>query len=130
VALRTGERFTATVGAIAVVVSRVVFSRVGAGDVGIVLAALVLSGIGMGMAMPSLTAIVANAVDEADFGIAGAANQLLAQVGVVAGVQVMQTVQAARTFSDAYLLGGLVATIGVLCAVFVRSTDRSLTITR
>jgi EmrB/QacA subfamily drug resistance transporter len=124
VALRTGERVTATVGAAAVVVSMVVFSRVGAGDAGIVLVALVLSGIGMGMALPSLTAVVANAVDAADFGVAGAANQLLAQVGVVAGVQLMQTVQVARSFADAYLLGGLVAVIGVLGAACVRSTDR------
>jgi EmrB/QacA subfamily drug resistance transporter len=126
VALRTGERVTATVGAVAIVVSMVVFSRVGAGDVGTVLAGLVLSGVGMGLAMPSLTAVVANAVDEADFGVAGAANQLLSQVGVVAGVQLMQTVQVARAFADAYLLGGAVAVVGVLCAVAVRSTDRRL----
>nr|MDQ3757293.1 MFS transporter [Actinomycetota bacterium] len=125
VALRTGERFTATMGTAAVVVSMLVFSRVGAGDVATVLVALVLSGVGMGMALPSLTAVVANAVEDADFGVAGAANQLLAQVGVVSGVQLMQTVQVARTFAHAYLLGGLIATVGVLCAACVRSTDRS-----
>jgi MFS family permease len=125
VAVRVGERFTAVGGTLAVAVSMAVFALVGHGDVGLVVVALTLSGIGLGMATPSLVSSVANSVDEADFGVAGASSQLLTQVGVVAGIQLMQTVQEAwDSFAAAYLLGGAVALVGVTCAAFVRSARR------
>jgi hypothetical protein len=56
------------------------------------------------------------------------------QVGVVIGIQVMQTVQAARStsvgaleaYGEAYLVGGAVAAVGLLLAFFVRSTPREV----
>ena len=76
---------------------------------------------------------MANAVEESNLGIAGAAQQLIIQVGVVAGIQIGQTVQASRlhavglvhSFGQAYLLAGGVALVGVGFAAFVRSAPRS-----
>ncbi|HZQ27501.1 MAG TPA: MFS transporter [Acidimicrobiales bacterium] len=132
-AVRTGERAAAVVGTLAVAASMLVFAGVGlhSSDVHIV-TALVLSGIGLGISSPSVASSVGNAVDEADLGIASAAQQLLTQVGVVAGIQLMETVQAARqstdglvgSFHDAFLLGGGVCLLGVVCASLVRSAER------
>ena len=125
VAVRVGERSTAVGGTAAVAVSMLLFSWVGRGDMALVVAALVLSGIGLGVATPSLASSVANSVEHADLGVASAAQQLLTQVGVVAGIQLMQTVQVSRgSFSDAYLLGGVAALVAVACAAFVQSARR------
>lgn len=124
-AVRVGERRTAVGGTAAVAASMVLFAVVGRGDVGLVLAALVLSGIGLGVATPSLVSSVANSVDQADLGVAGASSQLLTQVGMVSGIQLMQTVQESQqSFAAAYLLGGVVALVAVGCAAFVRSARR------
>ena len=69
-----------------------------------------------------MAATIANVVDEADFGVAGATQQLAAQVGVVAGIQIMQTVQESRaaadgligSYGDAYLVGAGVAAVGAV----------------
>jgi EmrB/QacA subfamily drug resistance transporter len=132
-AVKTGERAAAVVGTAAVAASMLVFAGIGlhSSDVHVI-AALVLSGIGLGISSPSVASSIGNAVDDADLGIASAAQQLLTQVGVVAGIQIMQTVQASReradglagSFHDAFLLGAVVAAIGVACAALVRSAPR------
>lgn len=79
-----------------------------------------------------VAASVGNAVEEKDLGIASAAQQVMTQVGVVAGIQLMVTIQASRqadrgligSFHDAYLLGAGVAFLGVVCACFLRSYQR------
>ena len=96
---------------------------------------LVLSGIGLGVSSPSIGASVANAVPQDSLGTASATQQLMTQMATIAGIQVMQTVQASRakvpgvsplaSFHDAYLVGAAVATTGVVCALFLRSTDRA-----
>ena len=69
-------------------------ATLGAGSTDVmIMGALALAGVGMGIASPSLASSVTNAVDEADFGIAGAAQQMMMQVGIVFGIQIMQTVQ-------------------------------------
>lgn len=132
VAVRLGERSAAVTGALALMASMVLFSTVDSGEVRTVVIALVLSGMALGIASPSLASSVANTVADEDLGIAGAAQQLLTQVGVVAGIQLMQSVQAARldavgledSYADAFLVGTAAATVAVVCAVFVRSADR------
>jgi EmrB/QacA subfamily drug resistance transporter len=133
VALRVGERVAGVFGAASVAVSMVALAqlRPGVSDL-VVVGALALSGLGLGASSPSMAATIANAVDEADLGIAGAAQQLITQVGVVAGIQLMQTVQAARagavglidSYQEAYLLGGAVAALGIVSASFVQRTAR------
>jgi MFS family permease len=132
-AVKVGERLSAVTGTLFVVASMLTFATVtrSTGDA-LIIGALALSGLGMGLAQPSVSSSVANAVDEDSLGIASAAQQLMSQVGVVAGIQVMSTVQAARVHHDgvagsfhaAYLLGAAVALLGAACAVFLRSADR------
>lgn len=132
VAVRLGERPAAVTGTLALVASMVLFSTVDSGEVATVVLGLVFSGMALGIASPSLASSVANTVADEDLGIAGAAQQLLTQVGVVAGIQLMQTVQASRlgtvglegSYSAAFLVGTAAAAVAVLCAAFVRSTDR------
>jgi hypothetical protein len=81
-----------------------------------------------------MVATVANTVEEISLGAAGAANQLITTIGVVAGIQVAETVQASGggrltatlvgSFHDAFLVLGGISLIGVVCAVFVRSSER------
>src|SRR3546814_19033100 len=80
-----------------------------------------------------MAATIANAVDERDLGIAGAFQQMVQQLGVVIGIQVMQTVSVVRepavgevgAYGEAYLVGGGVALLGVVTAAFVRSSRRA-----
>jgi EmrB/QacA subfamily drug resistance transporter len=131
--VRIGERTAAIVGTAAVSVSMLVFAGVtqSSGNA-LVLLALGLSGVGLGIASPAIAASVANAVDHDDLGIASAAQQLTTQVGVVAGIQVLETVQTARrhssglvgSFHEAYLLGAAVAAVGVVASLFLRRAPR------
>lgn len=131
-AARTGERFAAIGGALAVFVSMLGLSTLGHGSSDlVVVGSLALSGVGLGMSAPSLVAAIANAVDDRDLGVVGATQQMMTQFGVVVGIQVMQTTQAARAsavgeeaaFRDAYLVGAAAAAVGLLFAFWVRSSD-------
>jgi EmrB/QacA subfamily drug resistance transporter len=132
-AVRWGERLSAVVGTAAVVASMVLFATLDAasGD-WLIVVALALSGVGLGVSSPSVAASIGNAVDDDNLGIASAASQIMTQIGVVAGIQLMVTVQASRSdasglvgsFADAYLVGAAVALLGVACAAFVRSAER------
>ena len=130
-AVKTGERFAAVGGAVAVFVSMLGLASLGADSSdSVVIGSLALSGIGLGMSAPALVASIANTVDEADLGVVGAVQQMMTQFGVVVGIQVMQATQAAResavgeeaAFRDAYLVGAVAAFIGLVFALFVRST--------
>jgi EmrB/QacA subfamily drug resistance transporter len=130
VARRFGERRSAMFGAAGLVASMVILASLGGSSSDLlVVFALGLSGIGMGISVPAMNATVANAVDAEDLGVASAASQLMSQIGTVAGIQIMQTVQVAREGADgltgsyhvAYLVGAVVAGIGIVAAGFVRS---------
>jgi len=132
-AVRTGERTAAVSGTAVVVLSMLLFAslRQGSGDV-LIIGALGLSGLGMGICTPSLSASVANAVEIERMGAASAALQLASQVGQVAGIQIMETVQVAGehsrglvgSFSSAYLVAGGVAALGVVASTFVHRAVR------
>jgi EmrB/QacA subfamily drug resistance transporter len=129
-AARVGERRAAVTGTILVAVSMGFFAFAASGDVLVlVFVALVLSGIGLGGSAPSLITVVANTVDAEDLGVANAAQQMVAMIGTVAGIQVLSTIQGgsddAGPFTAAYLVGGAVAVIGVIAAGFVHSTTRA-----
>ena len=97
-----------------------------------------LSGIGLGVASPSLSATVSNQFALEDLGTAAASQQLMNQLGTVAGIQVMETVREAAiagksgpaavlsSFHLAYLVGGGVAVLAVVAAIMCRSTDRGV----
>ncbi|MET0903238.1 MAG: MFS transporter [Acidimicrobiales bacterium] len=134
VAIRVGERASAVAGALFVVASMVALSTVAPGSTDLVIiGALALSGVGLGCSSPALTASMANAVEERDLGVAGAFQQMMTQLGVVLGIQLMQTVTVVRqdvvgeveAYGEAYMLAALVAAAGVVCALFVQSTRRA-----
>ena len=133
IAIRVGERVTGVFGASAVALSMVVLAQVDLSSSDwLVIAGLAMSGMGLGASSPSMAATIANAVEESDLGIAGAAQQMMTQIGVVAGIQLMQTVQASgeRTvglvgsYHRAYLLGAVVCCFGIVAATFVQRSPR------
>lgn len=129
VTVRVGERRAAVTGMTAVAASMVVFALLDTrSPVFILIVALALSGLGLGIASPAIAASVANSVDESRLGVASAAQQLMTQVGIVAGIQLMQTIKAstaasgvAGSFANAYWTGAGVALLGAVAATFVRS---------
>ncbi len=93
---------------------------------------LILSGIGMGAAAPSMIASIANAVDAEDLGVVSAAAQTMSQIGVVAGMQILLTVQVAfvatqgdASYGVAYHVGTVAALGAAVAASFVRRTRHS-----
>lgn len=133
VTVRIGERAAGVIGAVAVAASMGCLAMIGEGSADWFIAfGLALSGVGLGISSPAMAASVANDIHEDDFGVAGAAQQLVIQVGVAAGIQIMQTVQLATAtpgdpvsgYAAAYLTGGAVALVGVVAALAVRSTPR------
>ena len=116
--LRTGERAAGVFGAVSITLSMVALAAIAPGDSDwVIVGALALSGLGMGTSSPAMAAAIANAVDEDDLGIAGATQQMVNQIGVVIGIQVMQTVQEGResavgavaAYGEAYLVGAAMA---------------------
>ncbi len=92
-AVRIGERVAATAGMAIIAVSMVMLAVPSAGSsLGLLVAAIGVSGLGMGMASPSMSTSVANAVPENRLGVVGAAQQLLVQSSSVIGTQVLVTV--------------------------------------
>ncbi|CAB4886851.1 unannotated protein [freshwater metagenome] len=132
VTLRVGERSTGFVGAVCVAMSMLVFAGItNTSSVWIVVLALGLSGAGIGVSSPALTSLVANAVDDANLGVAGAMQQLASQMGAVLGSVVMTAVQAAReagglesSYRAAFLVATGVAAAAAVAALFVKSTAR------
>jgi MFS family permease len=94
-----------------------------AGVVWLVFVALVLSGLALGACSPSLMTIVANTVGSEDLGVANAAQSMVAQIGNVGGIQVLAILQAsiagAAGFTAAYVVGGGVALVSIVCAALV-----------
>jgi EmrB/QacA subfamily drug resistance transporter len=137
-AVKVGERTSTLVGASALTMSMVALAQVGIGTSDlVVIGALALSGVGLGASMPSLSAAIANSVDERDLGVVGASQQMVGQLGVVAGIQILQTVQLARedvvgveaSYGDAYMVGAAVAAVAFCCALFLRRSVDDPTVT-
>jgi hypothetical protein len=77
-----------------------------------------------------MIASIANSVDKRDLGVASAASQTVSQIGVVAGMQILLTVQSVGashgggtdSYAAAYHVGAVAAVIAVVAAFFVRRT--------
>jgi MFS family permease len=132
VTIRVGERASGVAGSLAVVLSMFLFAQVTAEtSIFAVVVALALSGVGVGVSLPAMTSLVANAVDDANLGVAGAMQQLSSQMGAVLGSVVMTAVQAAResqglvaSYHSAFNVAMFVAAGAVVTAAFVRPTAR------
>jgi MFS family permease len=134
VAVRVGERKASVFGCTLVVVSLGLFAVAASSEtLVLVLVALSISGVGLGASQPSLISSAANAVEPARLGVANAAQVMVTQIGVVAGIQILSTVQgggsSTSSFTAAYLAGAAVALVGVVGALFVRSADRTAAVT-
>jgi EmrB/QacA subfamily drug resistance transporter len=81
---------------------------------------LVLQGSGNGLALPSLTSSVSNAVREEDLGVAAAANRLTSQVGAAFGITLLAIVYGGRNepaaFAAAFGAGVLLSALAALAA--------------
>ncbi len=132
-AVRVGERLSSIVGALILAASMLLFTQLGQQpSLVLILAALSLSGVGIGIVTPSTAASASNEVRPDELGVMSAAQQLVTQIGVVAGIQVMETVQASShttagalgSFHRAFFVGAVVALLAALCAAFMRDTER------
>lgn len=132
-AVKTGERAAAVAGAGLMIASMVVFALLGPGSsVLLIIVALGASGLANGVSMPPISAMVANAVEVRHMGSAAGGLQMANQVGVVAGIQLMETVQASRehlrgvvgSFQDAYVAGAVVTVVAVVATLLIRPMRR------
>ncbi len=128
-AARVGERRAGVTGTTLLVASMAVFvAAVVTDTVGLVFVGLALSGLAMGASMPSLVTVVANTVSSRDLGVANAAQQMVGQLGTVAGIQILSTIQGGSAdgfpFAAAYVVGGVVAVGGAVAASFIAGRGR------
>lgn len=130
VVARRGERVTGMIGGGLIVASMLWMATIGPSTAPLVIVGgLALAGVAMGISNPAMASTVAHSVDESDLGVAGAAQQMISQVGVTFGIQLMQTVQQVRepvvglasSYSWGYLAG---AVLGVLCVVAAAGVRR------
>ncbi len=134
-AVVVGERVAIAVGAGVLCVSMLVFTQLGPHpSLALILVALALSGIGIGTSTPSTASSAANEVAADELGVMSAAQQLITQIGVVAGIQVMETVEASghgtdgnlAAFHHAFAVGAVAAAVAVVFGLFTRDTPRPL----
>jgi MFS family permease len=141
-AVRTGERFAAVSGATAVLGSMLVFATLQpSSGLGIMVVALALSGLGMGVALPSASSTMANEIAASEYGVMSAAQLMATQVGEVAGIQVVLTLQESlarhaglenvhhstkllHSFQIGFWVAAFMAAVGVVCATFIRPLAR------
>jgi MFS family permease len=141
--VRTGERNATLFGTLSLLLSMVIFATLGASSAVIVIVvALALSGLGMGVCQPATSSTMANELAEHEYGVMSAAALLAAQVGEVAGIQLVLTIQESiakssglgnvhhstallHSFSVPFWIGTGVAALAVVCALFIRPLPRS-----
>jgi MFS family permease len=140
--VRTGERLATVAGATSVLLSMVLFATLGpSSSLAVILVALALSGMGMGIALPATSSTMANEVVASEYGVMSAAQLMATQVGEVAGIQVVLTLQESlarraglanvphdpallHSFRIAFWVAALMAGVGLLCACFMRPLRR------
>jgi len=141
--VRTGERFATVAGATSVLASMVLFATLQpSSGLFIIVVALALSGLGMGLALPATSATMANEVLASEYGVMSAAQLMATQVGEVAGIQVVLTLQESlarhaglenvhqstellHSFSVAFWVAAIMAGLGVVCGCFMRPLQRN-----
>jgi len=140
--VRTGERTATLFGAASLFLSMILFATLSASaGLLLILVALALSGLGMGVSNPATSATMSNELRESEYGVMSAAQLLAAQVGEVAGIQAVLTIQESiarrsglgnvhhstallHSFSVAFWVGAGAAAVAVVCGLFIRSMPR------
>lgn len=131
---RIRTRTAIVVGMGSLVVSMLLFAQTSPAPVTwVVVTALTLSGIGVGGSLPRLSASVANSVEDVDLGVAGATQQLMAQIGTTVGINLLETIQVASldagtalagSYRIAYGVGAGVSAVGLVVALRLREGAR------
>ncbi len=126
-AVRVGERAVSVTGMCCVAASMFLLAWSPPGESLMALrVAIAISGLGMGMAAPSLSATVANAVPESLLGTIGAVQQLMVQVGAVLGTQVMVAIATSggpgrsEGYRNSFVVAFIVALGAVASALMCR----------
>jgi MFS family permease len=130
---KTGERKTGMAGAGAILIAMIVMHSIGVDTHDwVIVLSLALTGLGMGIAAPSLTALLAASVKSSDMGVASAMQQLMSQMGAVMGGALMISVHDITEssgkvvrYSNGLLVGVVCAALAIVTASLVRSVDRS-----
>jgi MFS family permease len=130
--VRVRERVASAAGALVVAGSMLVLASITTrSGIWLVLVGLGLSGLGFAVASPAQAAIVAESVSVSDLGVAGALQQMVAQVGGVLGSGVMQSVQIATarhglvvSYRSAFVVGAVVCVLGAVLSAFIRPVRR------
>ncbi len=140
--VRTGERTATLFGAGSLFVSMILFATLSpSAGLFIILVALALSGLGMGVSMPATSATMSNELAASEYGVMSAAQLLATQVGEVAGIQAVLTIQESiarrsglgnvhhspallHSFAVPFWVCAGVAAGAVFCGLFIRSLPR------
>lgn len=129
IATTRGERPVAMFGSAAITAALVLLGVAGTWDaLWLIAVGLVLQGIGNGTAQPPITATMSNSVDEADLGIAAAAQRMAFQVGSALGISTLTSIyggtEQAGDFLTAYLAGAAIGAVALIFASMMRSTPQ------
>ena len=124
-----GERALILGGSALMVASMVVYAlAVWSGLLWVVIVALALSGVALGLAAPAHSTVVANAVDDADLGVANGMQQTMQFIGIAAGIQIMFVLlgdaRSADAFAGVFLFGAGVAVLSLAGGLLIRRADR------
>ena len=123
-----GERWTASLGSVLVVLAMVAFAAGSLVDaVALVVLGLALAGGGLGVAGPAYQISVVGAVPMSSLGAATGMFQTLTSLGTAAGIQVLVLAVGEQAtgsaFANAFWLGAAVAGVGVFGALAISSAD-------
>jgi EmrB/QacA subfamily drug resistance transporter len=128
VAVRVGERRCALAGSALLVLSMVGFVVASLQEsIALMFVSLAIGGLSQGVSVPSLVTVAANDIDHQDLGVGNAAQQMMSQIGAVAGIQTMSSVSTSAStsaFAAAYTVGGFAAVGSYLAASRIRRTPR------
>jgi MFS family permease len=140
--VRTGERTATLFVAGSLLVSMILFATLSpSAGLFIILVALALSGLGMGVSMPATSATMSNELAASEYGVMSAAQLLATQVGEVAGIQAVLTIQESiarrsglgavhhspallHSFAVPFWVCSGVAAAAVFCGLFIKSLPR------
>jgi MFS family permease len=126
---RFGERPILIVAASAIAGSMVLLA-LGAwnGSVTVVVGALLLGGWAWGHGQPAMVAVMANSVEQSDFGVATSLQQTATQMGSVLSIGLLTAIVADATsrgpYAEAYLMTAAFAVVGTGVATRLRPSER------
>jgi MFS family permease len=127
---RYGERTMICAGSVLVLAAMLAFALGAAAEtMTAIVAGLVLAGMGMGLAQPSMSTMVASAVDEEDHGIAVSTMATTTGIGAVAGVSILTALCAdvgtPEAFRNGYLIGAALAAVGLGASFLLGKLDHA-----